>query len=64
MYNLFYWKYSPQYKVVKRIAAQFGRQAYVFVIAKKTWLGFYWDTDEYYFTEESAQKRCNKLNGA
>lgn len=51
-----------KYKVVKRMAAEFGRKAHVFVIAKKTWLGFYWDTDDYYFKEETAQKRCDELN--
>jgi len=30
-----------KYKVVKRKAAEFGKKAHVFVIAKKTWLGFY-----------------------
>ena len=51
-----------KYKVIKRMAAEFGNKAHVFVIAKKTCLGFYWDTDEYYFDEYSAQNRCNKLN--
>lgn len=51
-----------KYKVVKRMVGEFGRKSHIFVIAKKTWLGVYWDTNSYYFKEESAQKQCDDLN--
>jgi hypothetical protein len=53
---------KKKYRVVKRFASEFGLKAHVFVIEKRTWLGFYWDTDEYYFNKESAEKRCDELN--
>lgn len=51
-----------KYRIVKRIFPQYGNKCYVFVISKKTWLGFYIDTNEYYFWEDSAQRRCDYLN--
>lgn len=53
---------KKKYRVVKRMAAEFGRKSHVFVIEKRTLMGFYWDTDKCYFNEESAQKRCDELN--
>ena len=53
---------KKKYRIVKRMASEFGRKAHVFVIEKRTWLGFYWDTDDYYFNEDNAQKQCNILN--
>lgn len=51
-----------KYRVETRNAAEFSGNRYAYVIAKKTWLGFYWDTDEYFFDYKSAQERCNELN--
>ena len=51
-----------KYKVVKRNAEEFGLKSHVFVIVKRTWIGSYWDTDEYYFKEKSANDRCMILN--
>lgn len=51
-----------KYKVVTRKMSEFGNKARVFVISKKTWLGFYWDTNSYYLSKEKAQKRCDELN--
>ena len=55
-------KSKLKFKVTKRSASEFGAKAHCFVIARKTWLGFYWDTDSYFFTYESAQTFCDTLN--
>jgi hypothetical protein len=51
-----------KYKVVLRAIPEFGNKSHIFVIAKKSWLGFYFDTNEYYFDMSSAEKKCEELN--
>ena len=51
-----------KYKVVLRTTSEFGNNGHIFVIAKKSWFGFYFDTDQYFFDMASAQKRCAELN--
>ncbi|MFW6246766.1 MAG: hypothetical protein ACOC22_01125 [bacterium] len=53
---------KPKYKVVERPCAEFGAKCRVYVIAKLTWLGFYWDTDDYFHTEDGAELCCKVLN--
>jgi len=53
---------GQKYRVIKRKCSEFGSKCLVFVIEKKTWIGFYWDTDEYYLSEPTAQQRCDELN--
>ena len=53
---------KPKYIIVKRFCRQFGKHCIAYVIAKKTWFGFYWDTDDYFHKENTAQNYCNKLN--
>lgn len=54
--------HKPKYRVIKRSASEFGNKAHCFVIQKKTWLGFYWDTNKYFLKEYEAENHCRKLN--
>jgi len=53
---------KKKYKISERMVGQFGTKSSIFVISKKGWFGFYYDTHEYYFKKESAEKRCLELN--
>ena len=53
---------SKRYKVKTRKASEFGNKHKVFVIAKRTWFGFYWDTESYFSDFDKAQKCVDELN--
>ena len=53
---------KPKYRVAKRIAEEFGRKSKVFVIEKRTWLGFYWPTMDYFTNERAAEEYKNRMN--
>lgn len=55
-------RHKPKYRVIKRSVGEFGKKAHCFVIQKKTWFGFYWDTDDYFFNEVQANNYCRRLN--
>lgn len=50
-----------KYKVVKR--STITPDLDIFVISKKIWGIFYWDTSLYYVNREEADEHCRKLNG-
>ena len=57
-----HFKMKKRYKVVKRRGCEYITKSTVFVVARKTWFGFYLDTNDYYFLEIYAIRRCNALN--